>query len=102
MLSLVRLLAPAAACWWPPWPAWPGCPIWWSISSRPRANPVMGLLKHLRPALADGTAAGQPVMPVKDPAMTLAQITAAARAHLPGAVLRRRLFATPCAGTSHR
>ena len=55
-----------------------------------------------RPALADGPVAGQPVMPVKDPAMTLAQITAATRAHLPGTVLRRRLFATPWAGTSHR
>ena len=52
----------------------------------------MGLLKHPRPALADEPAAGQPVMPVKDPATTLAQITAAARAHLPGAVLRRRFF----------
>ena len=54
------------------------------------------------PARADGPAAGQPVMPVKDPAMTLAQITAAARGHLPGAVLRRRFFAAPWAGTSHR
>jgi hypothetical protein len=31
------------------------------------SEPVMGLLKHPRPALADGPAAGQPVMPVKDP-----------------------------------
>ncbi len=57
------------------------------------ANPVMGLIKHPRPARpADGPAAGQPVMPVKDAATTLAEITAAARAHLPGATLRRRLF----------
>jgi SAM-dependent methyltransferase len=57
------------------------------------ANPVMGLIKHPRPArpLA-GSAAGQPVMPVKDPATTLAEITAAARARLPGATVRRRLF----------
>jgi SAM-dependent methyltransferase len=57
------------------------------------ANPVMGLIKHPRPARpAEGSAAGQPVMPVRDPAATLAEITAAARAHLPGATLRRRLF----------
>ena len=57
------------------------------------ANPVMGLIKHPRPACpAERPAVGQPVMPVKDPATTLAQITAAARAHLPGATVRRRLF----------
>ena len=58
------------------------------------ANPVMGLIKPPRlPARqAEGPAAGQPVMPVRDPATTLAEITAAARAHLPGATLRRRLF----------
>jgi SAM-dependent methyltransferase len=60
------------------------------------ANPVMGLIKHPRRARpADRPAAGQPampVMPVKDPATTLAEITAAARASLPGATVRRRLF----------
>jgi SAM-dependent methyltransferase len=57
------------------------------------ANPVMGLIKHPRPARsADGPEPGQPVMPVRDPATTLTEITAAARAHLPGATLRRRLF----------
>jgi SAM-dependent methyltransferase len=57
------------------------------------ANPVMGLIKHPRAARpADGAAAGQPVMPTKDPATTLAQITAAACAPLPDATLRRRLF----------
>lgn len=60
------------------------------------ANPVMGLIKHPRPARpGEGHAADQPVlpvMPVRDPATTLAQIAAAARAHLPGATLRRRLF----------
>jgi SAM-dependent methyltransferase len=56
-------------------------------------NPVMGLIKHPRAARpADGPAAGQPVMPVRDPATTLAEIAAAARTHLPGAILRRRLF----------
>ena len=57
------------------------------------ANPVMGLIKHPRPArAAQGPAAGQPAMPVKDPAATLAEITAAARSRLPGATVRRRLF----------
>jgi SAM-dependent methyltransferase len=57
------------------------------------ANPVMGLIKHPRAARpGDGAAAGQPVVPVRDPATTLAEITAAASTHLPGAILRRRLY----------
>jgi SAM-dependent methyltransferase len=57
------------------------------------ANPVMGLVKHPRPVRpGDGAAAGQAVMPVRDPVETFAEIAAAARARLPGAVLRRRLF----------
>jgi 2-polyprenyl-3-methyl-5-hydroxy-6-metoxy-1,4-benzoquinol methylase len=57
------------------------------------ANPVMGMIKHPRPARpADGTAAGQPAMPVRDPAVTVAEIAAAARARLPGTTIRRRLF----------
>jgi SAM-dependent methyltransferase len=57
------------------------------------ANPVMGLIRHPRRGRpADGPAAGQPVMPVRDPAATLAEITVAARVHLPGAAARRRLF----------
>jgi SAM-dependent methyltransferase len=57
------------------------------------ANPVMGLIKHPRAVRpADRPAAGQPVMPVKDPATTLAEISAAVRASLPGATVRRRLF----------
>jgi SAM-dependent methyltransferase len=56
------------------------------------ANPVMGLIKHPRRVCPGGPAPGQPVMPVRDPAATLAEITAAARAHLPGATVRRRLF----------
>jgi hypothetical protein len=57
------------------------------------ANPVIGLIKHPRPAHpAEGPAVGQPVMPVRVPVTTLAQITAAVRARLPGATVRRRLF----------
>ena len=55
-------------------------------------NPLMGLIKHPRAARpADRPAAG-PAMPVRDPATTLAEITAAARTYLPGATVRRRLF----------
>ncbi len=57
------------------------------------ATPVMGFVKHPRVARpAGGPAAGEPVMPVRDPTITFAQITAAARAQLPGATVRRRLF----------
>jgi hypothetical protein len=57
------------------------------------ANPLMGLIRHPRPARpADRPAAGQPVMPVRAPATTQAEITAAATARLPGATIRRRLF----------
>jgi 2-polyprenyl-3-methyl-5-hydroxy-6-metoxy-1,4-benzoquinol methylase len=55
-------------------------------------NPVMGLIKHPRRARPADGPAGQPAMPVRDPATTLAEITAAARTHLPGATIRRRLF----------
>jgi hypothetical protein len=50
------------------------------------------ILRHLPARPHDRPAAGQPVMPVRDPATTLAEITAAARARLPGAAVRRRLF----------
>jgi SAM-dependent methyltransferase len=57
------------------------------------ANPVMGMIKHPRPArLPQRTPEAQPVMPMKDPATTLAEITKAAGAHLPGSTVRRRLF----------
>jgi len=61
------------------------------------ANPVMGLIKHPRPArpadrAADRAADRQPAMPVRDPATSLAEIAAVAREHLPGASIRRRLF----------
>jgi 2-polyprenyl-3-methyl-5-hydroxy-6-metoxy-1,4-benzoquinol methylase len=56
------------------------------------ANPVMGLIKHPRPARpADWSAAGPPVMPVRDPSATVAEIAAAASVRLPGTTLRRRL-----------
>jgi SAM-dependent methyltransferase len=59
------------------------------------ANPVMGLIKHpqpVRPADETATAGDQPVMPVRDPVTTVAEIAAAAAARLPGATVRRRLF----------
>jgi hypothetical protein len=57
------------------------------------ANPVMGLIKHPRRARpADGSAAKQPIMPVRAPANSVAEVTAAAMAYLPGASIRRRLF----------
>lgn len=57
------------------------------------ANPVMGVIKHPRRARQpDPTAGGHPVMPVRDPAGTLAEIATAASASLPGATIRRRLY----------
>jgi SAM-dependent methyltransferase len=57
------------------------------------ANPVMGLIRHPRPARPTRESAdGQPLMPIRDPATTLADITATARTRLPGAAVRRRLF----------
>jgi SAM-dependent methyltransferase len=57
------------------------------------ANPVMGVFKHPRPVRPGGTpSADQPAMPGRSPDTTFAEITAAARAHLPGATVRRRLF----------
>ena len=57
------------------------------------ANPVMGLIKHPWPARpADEVADDEPVMPVRDPFTTLAEIATTASALLPGATIRRRLF----------
>jgi len=57
------------------------------------ANPVMGLIKHPRPASpADQATAAEPAMPVRDPSTSAAEIAAAASSHLPGATIRRRLF----------
>lgn len=57
------------------------------------ANPVMGMMKHPRPARPTPPDPDRrPGMPVQDPVTTFAEIRAAARARLPGAVVRRRLF----------
>jgi 2-polyprenyl-3-methyl-5-hydroxy-6-metoxy-1,4-benzoquinol methylase len=57
------------------------------------ANPVAGMIRHPRRARpAHGSAGGQPLMPIRDPAATLAEITTAASTFLPGTVIRRRLF----------
>lgn len=57
------------------------------------ANPVIGLIKHPRLARQpDPAADGQPVMPVRDPTRTLAEIAATASGRLPGATIRRRLY----------
>jgi SAM-dependent methyltransferase len=60
------------------------------------ANPAMGMIKHPRaarlPQRAQRIQDGPPIMPVKDATTTLAEITTAARAHLPGSTVRRRLF----------
>jgi SAM-dependent methyltransferase len=57
------------------------------------ANPVVGMIKHPRAVRPPGRAVdAQPVMPVMDPATTVAEIASAARAHLPGSTIRRRLF----------
>jgi SAM-dependent methyltransferase len=56
-------------------------------------NPVMGMIKHPRPARPSQRGPdGQPVTPVQDPVTTFAEITTAAKAHLPGVTVRRRLF----------
>jgi SAM-dependent methyltransferase len=57
------------------------------------ANPVMGMIKHPQPVRPpERTPDTQPVVPVMDPATTFAEIAKAARAHLPGSTVRRRLF----------
>ena len=63
------------------------------------ANPVMGMIKHpravrpVRPVRPpQRTPDAQPAVPMMDPTTTLAEITEAARAHLPGGTVRRRLF----------
>ena len=57
------------------------------------ANPVMGTDQTSPPRpRGTRTRSRQPAMPVRDPAATLAEITAAARSRLPGATVRRRLF----------
>jgi SAM-dependent methyltransferase len=56
-------------------------------------NPVMGMIKHPRPVRPpERTPDTQPAVPVMDPTTTFAEIAKAARAHLPGSTVRRRLF----------
>jgi SAM-dependent methyltransferase len=57
------------------------------------ANPVVGMIKHPRPVRPPQRSLdAPPAMPMMDPATTLAEITKAARAHLRGSTVRRRLF----------
>jgi ubiquinone/menaquinone biosynthesis C-methylase UbiE len=56
------------------------------------ANPVMGMIKHPRPARVQQRSLDEPLMPMMDPVTTLAEITTAARAQLPGSAVRRHLF----------
>jgi SAM-dependent methyltransferase len=57
------------------------------------ANPVIGMIKHPQPIRPpERTPDAQPVVPMMDPTTTFAEIAKAARAHLPGSKVRRRLF----------
>jgi SAM-dependent methyltransferase len=57
------------------------------------ANPVVGMIKHPQPVRpSQRTPDAQPAVPVMDPATTFAEITKAARTHLRGSTVRRRLF----------
>jgi len=57
------------------------------------ANPVVGMIKHPRPVRRSLAAPdSEPAVPMMDPATTLAEITKAARAYLPGSTVRRRIF----------
>jgi ubiquinone/menaquinone biosynthesis C-methylase UbiE len=56
------------------------------------ANPIMGMIKHPRPARVQRSPGEQPAMPVMDPSTTVAEIAKAARALLPGCTVRRHLF----------
>ncbi|EWS81120.1 class I SAM-dependent methyltransferase [Brachybacterium phenoliresistens] len=51
------------------------------------SNPVIGLIKHPRPARGGG---GDPQMPVRDPATGITELRRTARRILPGARVRRR------------
>ncbi len=77
-LLVVGLSRPEATADW----------LWDSVSLL--LNPLVGLVKHPRPA---GPGAGDETpMPVRDPTETFAELTRVAAAELPGARLRRRLF----------
>lgn len=54
-------------------------------------NPLVGMVKHPQPVTKPVDDAGPP-LPMRDPTETFAEIARAARAVLPGARVRRRLF----------
>ena len=57
------------------------------------ANPVIGMIKHPQPVRPpDRAPDAQPVVPMMDSTTTFAEIAKAARAHLWGSTVRRRLF----------
>ncbi len=57
------------------------------------ANPVIGMIKHPQPVRPpERTPDAQPVVPMMDSTTTFAEIAKAARAHLWGSTVRRRLF----------
>jgi hypothetical protein len=56
------------------------------------ANPVMGLIRRPRPARPADEADYEPVMPVRDPSTTLAEIATTTSARPPGTTIRRRPF----------
>lgn len=57
------------------------------------ANPVMGMIKHPRAVRpAQRTPDAQPAIPMMDSTTTFAEVAKAARAHLRGSTVRRRLF----------
>ncbi len=60
----------------------------WDVASM-LANPVMGLVKHPRPAPGRPP---EPDVPVRDPELSFDELRELTRAELPGASLRRRLF----------
>ncbi|MFI2361857.1 class I SAM-dependent methyltransferase [Promicromonospora sp. NPDC019610] len=62
----------------------------WDVPSS-LLNPLVGLVKHPQP-VRNPVDDGGPPMPVRDPAETFAEISRTARAVLPGARVRRRLF----------
>ncbi|MFB8229216.1 class I SAM-dependent methyltransferase [Cellulosimicrobium sp. NPDC055967] len=55
-------------------------------------NPLVGLVKHPRRARPGDPGTDAPGMPVRDPRHTVDEVARTARAHLPGARVRRRLF----------
>ena len=63
--------------------------VWDLMSSL--LNPLVGLVRHPQP-VTEPVDDGGPVLPVRDPTETFAEISRVAREVLPGARVRRRLF----------